>query len=77
MKESAAPATTYDVVTAVWGTEFIDLFLDVCIPNQLSSRNLPALPAGSRYRVFTKSADVPQTAVTTSYVVAGARSSVR
>ena len=60
MKASAPPATTYDVVTAVWGDEFIDLFLDVCIPNQLSSRNLPALPAGSRYRVFTKSVDVPR-----------------
>ncbi|SVE27357.1 uncharacterized protein METZ01_LOCUS480211, partial [marine metagenome] len=44
-------------VTAVWGAEFIELFLDVCIPNQLSPANLPALPPGSRYRVFTTSAD--------------------
>lgn len=65
MKLSALPATTYDVVTAVWGTEFIDLFLGVCIPNQLSPRNLPALPAGSRYRVFTKHADVARLSAST------------
>ena len=58
MKEAAAPARVYHVVPAVWGDEFIDLFLNVCIPNQLSPGNLPALPAGSRFRVFTKKADV-------------------
>jgi hypothetical protein len=56
----AAPATTYDVVTAVWGAEFIDLFLNLCIANQLSPGNLPALPAGSRYRIFTAAADAPR-----------------
>ena len=60
MTFDATPATTYDLVTAVWGAEFIELFLDVCIPNQLSPANLPALPPGSRYRVFTTSADVPR-----------------
>lgn len=50
-------ATTYHVVTAVWGQEFIKLFLDVCVQNQLSHGNLPALPPGSRYRIFTGSAD--------------------
>ena len=58
MKESSAPAKVYHVVPAVWGDEFIDLFLNVCVPNQLSPGNLPALPAGSRFRVFTKKADV-------------------
>ena len=56
-KRHATPATTYDVVTAVWGSEFIRLFLDVCVPNQLSPQNLAALPAGSRYRIFTGRAD--------------------
>ena len=56
-KREATPATTYDVVTAVWGSEFIQLFLDVCVPNQLSPQNLAALPAGSRYRIFTGRAD--------------------
>ncbi len=50
-------ATTYHAVTAVWGREFIELFLDVCVPNQLSRGNLTALPPGSRYRIFTGSAD--------------------
>lgn len=60
MTADPAPATAYDVVTAVWGAGFIDLFLDFCIPNQLSPANLPALPAGSRYRIFTTSEDVAQ-----------------
>lgn len=47
-------------MTAVWGGEFIQLFLDVCVPNQLSAGNLPALPAGSRYRIFTTAGDLPQ-----------------
>ena len=55
---SASRASTYHVVTAVWGTAFIELFLDVCIPNQLSGGNLRALPAGSRYRIITGSADL-------------------
>jgi hypothetical protein len=71
VKVAAPPATTYHVVTAVWGSEFIDLFLDVCIPNQLSARNLPALPAGSRYRVFTKSADVPRLSASTRLAEVG------
>lgn len=62
MKPAAARATSYDVVTAAWGAEFIDLFLDLCVPNQLSPANLPALPAGSRYRIFTTSEDAPRLA---------------
>lgn len=53
----SAPAATFDVVTAVWGSEFIRLFLDLCVPNQLSAGNLAALPRGSRYRIFTTPAD--------------------
>ena len=56
------PATTYDVVTAVWGIDFIDLFLNVCVLNQLSPGNLPALPAGSRYRILTRPEDVDRLA---------------
>ena len=51
-------ATTYHVVTAVWGTEFIDLYLKVCVPNQLTKGNLESLPPGSRYRILTREADV-------------------
>lgn len=50
-------ARTFDVVTVVWGPEFRQLFLDVCVPNQLTRGNLEALPPGSRYRVFTSSDD--------------------
>ena len=46
------------MVTAVWGNDYIDLFLDVCVPNQLSFGNLPALPDGSRYRIFTTTEDL-------------------
>lgn len=53
----APRATCYHVVTAVWGSEYIKLFLDVCVPNQLSVDNLNALPQGSRYRIFTGRAD--------------------
>lgn len=60
--QAMAPATTYDVVTAVWGAEFIDLFLDLCLANQLSPGNLPSLPSGSRYRIVTTAADAPRLA---------------
>lgn len=57
VQHSSAPATRYDVVTAVWGEEFVTLFLEFCIPNQLSAGNLAALPPGSRYRIFTTADD--------------------
>ncbi len=50
-------ARSFDVVTAVWGKDYRQLFLDVCVPNQLTPGNLGALPAGSRYRVFTSKDD--------------------
>ena len=54
----------FHVVTVVWGAEFRRLFLDVCVPNQLTPGNLGALPPGSRYRIFTSADDVD--ALTTS-----------
>ena len=53
-------AEIFHVVTVVWGSAFIDLFLSVCVPNQLSHGNLGALPQGSRYRIFTEAEDVPR-----------------
>lgn len=47
----------FHVIMAVWGDEFIDLFLTTAIPNQLSAGNLGALPEGSRYRIFTSAED--------------------
>lgn len=49
---------TFHAVTHVWGREYLDLFLNVCIPNQLAPGNLPALPPGSRYRILTSSLHV-------------------
>ena len=59
MKTRSAPAQTFHVVTAVWGDEFLQLFLTVNVPNQSTRGNLEALPAGSRYRIFTRPQDVP------------------
>lgn len=42
----------------MWGGEFIDLYLECCVPNQMAYGNLPALPPGSRYRIFTSAGDV-------------------
>lgn len=36
-------ARSFDVITVVWGLEFRQLFLDVCVPNQLAPGNLGAL----------------------------------
>ncbi|MCC7145495.1 MAG: hypothetical protein IT443_03545 [Phycisphaeraceae bacterium] len=33
------------VVNAAWGKSFFDLFLQVVLPSQLATGNLPALPA--------------------------------
>ena len=60
MRSDTAPAAAFDVVTAGWGADYINLFLDLGILNQLSPGNLPALPPGSRYRIFTAAVDLPQ-----------------
>ena len=50
----------FHAVTHVWGREYLDVFLNVCIPNQLAPGNIPALPRGSRYRILTRSIHVPE-----------------
>jgi hypothetical protein len=47
----------FDAVTVVWGEQYRQLFVDLCVPNQATPGNLGALPAGSRYRVFTSPED--------------------
>ena len=44
----------------VWGSEYLDLFLNTCLPTQLGEGNVPALPSGSRYRILTRAADVDE-----------------
>ena len=50
----------FHAVTHVWGRQYLDLFFNLCIPNQLAPGNIPALPAGSRYRILTRSAHVAE-----------------
>ena len=57
-KPTAPPASVIHVCIAVWGKEFIELLLDVTVPNQLTPGNLGALPPGCRYRLFTRAEDV-------------------
>lgn len=54
------PSAVFHAITHVWGREYLDLFLNVCIPNQLAAGNVPALPPGSRYRILTRSLHVPE-----------------
>ena len=58
MEPNRPPSTIFHAVTHVWGREYLDVFLNVCIPNQLAPGNIPALPTGSRYRILTSSEHV-------------------
>ena len=59
--DATRPASRiFHAVTHVWGRPYLDVFLNVCIPNQLGPGNVPALPPGSRYRILTRSSDVAE-----------------
>ena len=49
----------FHLVTAVWGEEYISTYLDICLPNQLSSGNLPVFfdQRGSLYKIYTSEKD--------------------
>ncbi len=51
-------SAAFHAITVVWGRDYLDLFLNRCIPNQLGEGNLPALPEGSRYRIMTRAMHV-------------------
>ena len=53
-------SAVFHAVTHVWGREHLDVFLNLCIPNQLARGNVPALPPGSRYRILTRSIHVDE-----------------
>ncbi len=53
-------SAVFHAVTHVWGREYLDVFLNVCLPNQLAPGNVPALPPGSRYRILTASVHVDE-----------------
>ena len=48
------------LIMAVWGRSYVDLFLDLSLPSQLSARNLPeASQKGNLlYKIFTTRNDV-------------------
>lgn len=47
------------MITAVWGAAYVDLYLNLVIPTQLSPGNLAALASakGSCYRIYTTQSD--------------------
>src|SRR6185295_10830004 len=59
-RSGRAAASAFHAITHVWGREYLDCFLNVCIPNQLAPGNVDALPAGSRYRILTRALDVAE-----------------
>lgn len=60
MMPDATAAKTFHVISVVWGREYLDLFLNTCLPTQLGEGNVAALPSGSRYRILTRAADVDE-----------------
>ena len=54
------PSAIFHVITHVWGRDFLDVFLKICIPNQLGPGNVGALPPGSRYRILTRTEHVAE-----------------
>ncbi len=59
--DATRPASRiFHAVTHVWGRPYLDVFLNVCIPNQLGPGNVPSLPPGSRYRILTRSSHVEE-----------------
>lgn len=59
-KHHRPPSTVFHAITVVWGREYLDFFLERCIPNQLGEGMLEALPSGSRYRVMTRQLHVDE-----------------
>lgn len=52
----AAPALHF--VVPVWGESYVDVFLNYCLPAQLSPGNIQALgEGGHRYQIYTSHAD--------------------
>lgn len=50
----------YHIITAVWGEQYTNIFLDLCVPNQLSPANLPALArlAEVTYKIYATSSEL-------------------
>lgn len=57
----------FHFVTALWGSRFTDLFLEVIVPTQLSAGNLPAFAGSGTYIVYTTEADADRMAAHPSF----------
>lgn len=66
---SQMPRINYCIVVPVWGDLYIDIFLNVSLPTQLSVNNLPFI--GKRgdvvYRIYTRPNDVSKFIVSQTY----------
>lgn len=52
-------AERYHFIVPVWGRAYVDMFVNYCIPSQLSEGNIPALPRGmTSYHILTHPEDV-------------------
>lgn len=48
----------FHFIMAVWGTSYVEVFLNVVLPTQLSDGNLGAVPfEGTRYKIYTTQGD--------------------
>src|SRR5262249_10028925 len=53
----ASTSQKYVIVLPVWGEQYLERFLQYGLPTQLAPGNLPSMPTGSHYRIFTLSHD--------------------
>jgi hypothetical protein len=59
MEPEAMTAERYHFIVPVWGTAYVELFVQYCLPSQLSPGNVPALPPGmTNYHILTHAQDV-------------------
>ena len=53
-KSTRTAADKYHVIVPLWGAKYVEMFVNYSLPSQLSSGNLPALPAGkTTYEIYT------------------------
>ena len=57
------------LTVAVWGRDFTDLFIDICLPSLLAPGNIPALAHrdGSRFFIFTTEEDAKRLVESAAY----------
>lgn len=56
-----------DIVTILWGRQFVDVFTSFCLPSLMSEGNLPQWPFSTRYVLFTTLEDASRIQKTQIY----------